>query len=58
MKNKIIILSTFLMMFCAIPTISGQTNRTLETKVVDILAQLPTEDLNQSSQLMQKIIDL
>ncbi|MCK0144701.1 DUF1080 domain-containing protein [Arenibacter sp. F26102] len=47
-----------LMLFLATLTISAQDNRTLDTKVADILMQLPTEDLGHSDRLMQEIIDL
>ncbi len=46
------------MLFLATLTISAQDNRTLDTKVADILMQLPTEDLGHSDRLMQEIIDL
>ena len=36
----------------------AQINRTLETKVVDVLAQLPTEDLEHSDRLMREVIAL
>lgn len=38
--------------------VRAQDNRTLDTKVADILAQLPTDDLAHSNQLMQEIIAL
>ncbi|MBC8767518.1 DUF1080 domain-containing protein [Arenibacter sp. BSSL-BM3] len=47
-----------LMLFLGTLTISAQDNRTLDTKVADILMQLPTEDLGHSDRLMQEIIDL
>ena len=36
----------------------AQVNSTLETKVVDILTQLPTEDLQHSDRLMREVIAL
>ena len=36
----------------------SQINRTLETKVADILAQLPTQNFEHSNKLMQDILDL
>ncbi|PXX25191.1 DUF1080 domain-containing protein [Arenibacter sp. ARW7G5Y1] len=47
-----------LMLFIGTFAISAQDNRTLDTKVADILMQLPTEDLDHSDRLMQEIIDL
>ncbi|MCM4170363.1 DUF1080 domain-containing protein [Arenibacter sp. TNZ] len=47
-----------LMLFIGTLTISAQDNRTLDTKVADILMQLPTEDLGHSDRLMQEIIGL
>ena len=58
MKNIIITFGTFLLILCAIPTVNGQINRTLETKVADILAQLPVKSMDQTGPLMQNIIDL
>lgn len=58
MKNIIITFGTFLLILCTIPTINGQINRTLETKVADILAQLPTKSIDQTGPLMQDILDL
>jgi len=46
------------MLFVGTLAISAQDNRTLDTKVADILMQLPTEDLEHSDQLMQEMIDL
>ena len=56
MKNTIIACSTFLLALCTSLPITGQINRTLETKVVDILAQLPTNDYEHSDKLMEEII--
>ena len=39
------------MLFIGTLTISAQDNRTLDTKVADILMQLPTEDLGHSDRL-------
>ncbi|HUH47010.1 MAG TPA: hypothetical protein VLZ54_07665 [Arenibacter sp.] len=47
-----------LLLFIGTLTISAQDNRTLDTKVADILAQLPTGDLEHSDRLMQEIIGL
>lgn len=47
-----------LMLFLGTLAISAQDNRTLDTKVADILMQLPTEDLEHSDRLMQEIMDL
>ena len=37
---------------------TAQINRTLETKVVDLLAQLPADDLEHTDRLMQEAIEL
>ncbi|SKB25000.1 protein of unknown function [Maribacter arcticus] len=58
MKKAIITFSTFLLMLCASLNVQGQINRTLETKVADILAQLPTKELKHSDKLMEEIIGL
>ncbi|SHI90587.1 HEAT repeat [Arenibacter nanhaiticus] len=47
-----------LLLFIGAFAMNAQDNRTLDTKVADILAQLPTEDLEHSDRLMQEIIDL
>lgn len=39
-------------------SVQAQINRTLETKVADILAQYPTNDNQQANTLSQEIIDL
>ena len=58
MKNISIRLSVILLMFCTSIQINAQINRTLETKVVDILVQLPADNLEYSDKLMQEILDL
>lgn len=58
MNKAIITLGTLLLVLCVPITMSGQINRTLETKVADILAQLPTKDLNHSDTLMKEIMSL
>ena len=58
MKKTIITFSTFLLMLCVSLNVQGQINRTLETKVADILAQLPTKELKHSDKLMEEIIGL
>ena len=58
MKKAIITLGTLLLVLCVPLNMSGQRHRTLETKVADILAQLPTKDLNRSDKLMQEILSL
>ncbi len=47
-----------LLLFVSAQVINAQDNRTLDTKVADILAQLPTEDLEHSDRLMQELIEL
>lgn len=51
-----IILPLFLLF--ALQVSIAQVNRTLETKVVDILAQFPTKDLAHSDRLMQELVGL
>lgn len=58
MKNIRIILATFIIIVCAVSTTSAQINRTLETKVVDILAQFPTKNAEHTNQLMDAILEL
>ena len=58
MKKIIINISTFILILLSVSNITGQINRTLETKVTDILAQLPTKDLSHSDKLMEEIIGL
>src|SRR5690606_5583125 len=47
-----------LLLFIGTVTINAQDNRTLDTKVADILAQLPTDDLEHSDRIMQEMIGL
>ncbi|MEC3907039.1 DUF1080 domain-containing protein [Tamlana sp. 2201CG12-4] len=58
MKKAIIILGTVLFICCMPLSIYSQMNRTLETKVADILAQFPTKDLKHSDKLMKEIMTL
>jgi len=58
MKKTIKFLSIFLILIGTLAPISAQINRTLDTKVADILAQLPTKDLTHSNTLMQQLYDL
>jgi len=58
MKNTQKILITFILIICVVSTTSAQINRTLETKVADILAQFPTENANHTNQLMNDILEL
>ena len=51
-------LGLVLLLICTSVSVSAQINRTLDTKVADILAQLPTGNLGHSDKLMQEIIDL
>jgi len=55
-RIQYIISSLFLLLALQVST--GQINRTLETKVVDILAQFPTKDLEHSDRLMQELVGL
>ncbi|GGW23641.1 DUF1080 domain-containing protein [Arenibacter certesii] len=47
-----------LLLFVSTQVIIAQDNRTLDTKVADILAQLPAEDLEHSDRLMHEVIEL
>ncbi len=58
MKKAIITLSTVFFICCMPLYTYSQINRTLETKVADILAQFPTKDLKHSDKLMREIIAL
>ena len=58
MKKTIISISALFIFLCTSNLLTGQINRTLETKVADILAQLPTDDLEHSDRLMEEIIAL
>ena len=54
---KNIVSYVFLLML-SLGLAQAQVNRTLETTVVDVLAQLPTEDLQHSDRLMREVIAL
>tara|TARA_R110000796_G_scaffold67449_3_gene154715 strand:+ start:30350 stop:33751 length:3402 start_codon:yes stop_codon:yes gene_type:complete len=56
--NKLYKICSVLFLFFSTLILQAQDNRTINTKVADILAQLPTEDLAHSDRLMQEIIDL
>mgnify|MGYP000138515872 CR=1 FL=1 len=58
MKKAIITLGTLILVLCVPLNLSAQINRTLETKVVDILAQFPTKNLGHSDKLMKEIMSL
>jgi hypothetical protein len=58
MNKSIIIISTLLLVLCIFQSAFAQNNRTTETKIADILAQMPTEDLDHSNKLMEEIIGL
>ena len=58
MRKTIINISALFIFLCTSNILTGQINRTLETKVADILAQLPTKDLEHSDRLMEEIIGL
>jgi hypothetical protein len=58
MKKSIIKIGVLFLMLVAMNMSTAQINRTLETKVADILAQLPTKDLNHCNKLMEEIIGL
>ena len=58
MKKIIITVGILFLIFGSYTKSYGQINRTTETAVADILAQLPTNDLEHSNKLMQEIIEL
>ena len=58
MKKTIITVGILFLIFNSFTNIYGQINRTTETAVADILAQLPTNDLEHSNKLMQEIIEV
>ncbi|MEE9363270.1 MAG: DUF1080 domain-containing protein [Cellulophaga sp.] len=58
MKKISTTIGVFLVMLLTVNTGLAQMNRTLETKVADILAQLPTKNLSHSDKLMEEIIAL
>jgi len=58
MKKIIITVGILFLIFSSYTKSYGQINRTTETAVADILAQLPTNDLEYSNKLMQEIIEL
>lgn len=47
-----------LLLFIGTVALNAQDNRTLDTRVADVLAQLPTDDLGHSDRLMQEIVGL
>ena len=58
MKNRYINIISLLLALLLSGQLLAKDNRTLETKVADILAQFPTKDLNHTDKLMQEMIDL
>ena len=58
MRKINIKLGLVLLLICTSLSVSAQINKTLDTKVADILTQLPVENLGHSDKLMQQIIDL
>jgi len=58
MKTSIIKISALLIFLCTIAPVTAQINRTLDTKVADILAQLPTKNLEHSDALMEDMLSL
>ncbi|MCL3779520.1 DUF1080 domain-containing protein [Prolixibacteraceae bacterium JC049] len=52
------ILLICVLMISSIITTNAQDRRTLQTKVADILAQMPTNDLKHRDRVMQEMIDL
>ena len=52
------IVSCVFLLILSLGLTQAQVNRTLETTVVDVLAQLPTEDLQHSDRLMREVIAL
>ncbi len=58
MKRNIFQLFTILLLAVAFFTASAQDRRTLDTKVADILAQMPTKDFVQRDRVMAEIVQL
>ena len=59
MKNRIIsIISVALLLFSTAHSVQSQINRTLETKVVDALAQMPTNDQAHSERIMKEVMEM
>lgn len=58
MNKSIITFITLLLIFGISQKGTAQTKRTLETRVADILAQMPTNDLDHSNQLMEEMMTL
>ena len=56
MNKSIITFISFLLIFSIGQKVTAQTNRTLETRVADILAQMPTNDLDHADKLMEEIM--
>ncbi|MCM4168546.1 hypothetical protein KCTC52924_02121 [Arenibacter antarcticus] len=56
--NNIYKTISVLLLFVGAQVINAQDNRTLDTKVADVLAQLPTADLGHTDRLMQEVIGL
>lgn len=61
-RNRILNMKKTILSFLAVVVITtslfAQDKRTLDTKVADILAQLPVKELSYKDKLMQEILDL
>ena len=51
-------LITFLLIFCIGTSGYSQINRTTDTKIADILAQMPAKNVQHSNKLMEAVLSL
>ena len=58
MKKLYISILTFLIFFCIGTSGYSQINRTLSTKIADVLAQMPTKNLKHNNALMERVLNL
>ena len=58
MKKNIFKITALLLFVSCSFNLSAQINRTIETKVADILAQMPTDNLDHSNKVMEEIIGM
>ncbi|QTD36234.1 DUF1080 domain-containing protein [Polaribacter batillariae] len=58
MKNTYSTIITILLLFCTVTSGYSQINRTLDTKVADILAQMPAKNSQNINKLMEDVLSL
>ncbi|MCK9641775.1 MAG: hypothetical protein M0R39_17870, partial [Prolixibacteraceae bacterium] len=57
--KKIVSIITMVVLFCALAFNGiGQINRTINTKVVDVLAQAPTRDNEKLNTLLGEVVEM